>query len=996
MKTGIVKIISVLLGVLMMLGAMKYRAADEGLTAEVWDRVDVILRSAKKYDNPYTDVQIDAVFTHESGESIKLYGFWYGGDEWRVRFSPTKTGVWDYVVTCTDEDDAGLHNVRGRITAKPNTGKTMIDRHGFVRVSDNGRYFTYDDGTPFYWLGDTNWQAPNYVTLSACNYPGCSCGNQFLHELNDRAAKGFTVYQTYFDSSETDGGGQRSVTTEPSMWLKKYDKIDPDTFRRKFDVMFDYLAARGMVIALGFGVHSLTTGAMSASQLDTLSRYLTARYASYPVVWITAQEITGDPQFDRWVSSARITAEGDGYHHPHGAHQFPLECTDKFIAKLDGEKWHTFYALQNGHGPVIPSKSTYKGYYNNKRLDDPKPFVETEANYEDIYCGGFNGYNASRIAAWKANLCGSCGFTYGATGVWANCWSTAGSTGWMGTFSTEPWYMGIEKPGSFEMKYMAEFFDLVGFERLVPRFSASAYSDFKAEDKVVASSDNADTYVAYFYNPDRTTGKLKGLTSDAYGAYWYDVKTGKYIDAGGVNVKNGVYEIPEKPDGGDWVLLVTSRTVEGIKTEPSRVAASDTTENLLDGCEASASSQSTPGNAASMAVDGKAGTWWCASDGTFPQWLIFDMKKPVTFNTLSLQMYEGTGAVSCTVEGSDDGKTWSRIYKTVKEAPAPGSYAVGAVFEREYTYRFIRVTFDSVSGNWAAVIDAKLGLKKTSALPAYKGELQIPGAECVGSSRYTAAGVLKETASRLTDGDITREWKPFAVEATQTIILDMYEEKDVYGINVIMGEGSPAPAYRIEGSTDGCDWYVLKDAEVNGYAVYSAERYGERAVLSEELTGRYRYIKLIVMGSSVEYAKTIGEIELYADGKTPSAPEAPDLSALVSLYKKCARLKNDGEYDGGRYRNFLYAVCEAAYAVSSKTQDPEAHISALQTALDVLNGAEPEDTATDAVTDEPPAETGETEIRGKKGNIIPVVAACAAAALIGAAVVFIIRKKRKK
>ena len=181
----------------------------ETLTAEIWSRCDVILASQKQYKNPYLDVQIDAEFTHESGKTIHLYGFWNGENEWRVRFAPTLTGKWNYTVTCSDAENPDLHNIKGSIIAIESTGNSMIDRHGFVKISENGRYFIYDDGTPFYWLGDTNWQAPNYVTMNSCNYPGCRCGNQFLHELNDRINKGFTVYQTYFDSSESDGGGQR-------------------------------------------------------------------------------------------------------------------------------------------------------------------------------------------------------------------------------------------------------------------------------------------------------------------------------------------------------------------------------------------------------------------------------------------------------------------------------------------------------------------------------------------------------------------------------------------------------------------------------------------------------------------------------------------------------------------------------------------------------------------------------------------------------------------
>ncbi len=650
------------------------------MTIPIWQRGDIVLHSEKQYDNPYTDVDVDAVFIHESGDEIRLYGFWNGGDEWRVRFAPTKTGEWTYTVYCSDPANTSLNGVAGTLTAVPNDGATELDKHGFIRVSDNGRYFVYDDGTPFYWLGDTNWQAPNYVSVDRCNYPGCHCGSQFLHEVENRLAKGFTVYQTYFDGAESDGGGQRGVSPEPAMWAEKYTLPNVEAFREKYDGMFDELAKRGMVIALGFGVHASTTNAMSREALDRLSRYLTARYAAYPVVWITAQEITGDPQFAPWLSSAAVTAAGDGYRHPQSAHQYPLPADDEFVQRLDAQAWHTFFLLQNGHGP-IGGKNTYQGYWNNARNASPKPFIESEANYEDIWCGGFNGYEASRISAWKANLCGSCGFTYGVTGIWANCWSTAGSTGWLGSFSTEPWYMGLDKPGSYEMKYLADFFRYVGFSRLVPRFSDRKYSNCITEEKAVASSENADTYVAYFYNRDRTAGILHGLNrNETYRAAWYDVLTGKFIEiSDAVQPLLGSYVVPLKPTTGDWALLVTSRELGEYETEPVPGETGDTarigaalylprelpeyTGEKLSPAAVCVGSMiyDASGNLTDTApclTDGDLTTEWRPFSAEATQTILLDLERERELTALNVIPGKDADRLSVRVYGSADGENW--------------------------------------------------------------------------------------------------------------------------------------------------------------------------------------------------------------------------------------------------------------------------------------------------------------------------------------------------
>ena len=930
MKKIVKKAVSVMMGIVMSLSGVCAAAQTEADGVEkvaVWRRIDVVLHSDKKYGNPYKDVDIDAVFTHEDGTEIKLYGFWNGGDEWRVRFAPTKTGVWNYNIVCTDKENGSLSR-SGSLLAVENNGETGTDRHGFIKISDNGRYFTYDDGTPFFWLGDTNWQAPNYVSINRCNYPGCKCGNQFTHEVNDRIKKGFTVYQTYFDSSESDGGGQIPVTPEPSMWTKKYELIDPKVFTEKYDYMFDYLADSGMVIALGFGVHSITTKSMKKDALDRLSRYLTARYAAYPVVWITAQEVTGKEHFDLWMSSARITDAGDGYNHPQSAHMFPLDVNDERVRELASEDWHDWFALQNGHGPTIPAKATYNGYYkytytvNGEKKN--KPFVETEANYEDIYCGGFNGYKASRIAAWKANLCGSCGFTYGVTGIWANCWSTAGSTGWLGTFSTEPWYMGLDKPGSYEMKYMAEFFKTVGFHRLVPRFDARSHSDFSAETKVLASTDDGKTAVMYFYNSDKTTGTLKKLNeNETYSARWFDPLTGNYIKAADGVKTSGSYVLPEKPDTGDWVLLVTSEDFGAFATEPAPETDGAETEkiNVLKGASGECST-STGGHEAAKATDGSSDTYWCASSEDFPQWVSYDMKEAKTFRTVRFSMHAGTMNASYVIEGSDDNKNWKKLYET-QNAGASGEYIRADLPEAE-TCRYIRITFDSVVGNWATIHEAEAyaSAAGTPAVKEFAGEIQKPDAVCIGSCVYDAAGRLSDSTGDLFDGNQKTIWRPFAAESTQTVRMDLREKKALTGINVVLGPKSCVPAVRVDASNDGEVWYVVKDTSKTETVPCKGEKYGTKNVISLELKGDYRYVNLIIMGGpGKDVVKSVSEIELFADAAesqsadTETAAETGETTVTETETEVTAGVDDAGEKGGFPFVPVIAAAAAAAAAV---------------------------------------------------------------------------------
>ena len=285
-----VLLIAIVLSTSIFTGVSVFAEEEADYTVEKYNVVEIFLISAKKYENPYIDVDIDAVFTHEDGTQIKTPGFWKESTRWAVRFNPNKTGKWTYTITSSDTSNEKLHNITGTVLCVENDGSSEFEKHGFVKISDNSRYFTYEDGTPFFWLGDTNWQAPNYIQTDACNYPGCKCGNQFKHEVDNRLAKGFNVYQTYFDSAQSDGGGQNGKL--PLIWTKKFTTPNAEVFNEKIDYMFEYLYENGMVAAIGFGVHKSTTNNIKEEDFLRFVRYVVARYSCYSVAWISGQEIT--------------------------------------------------------------------------------------------------------------------------------------------------------------------------------------------------------------------------------------------------------------------------------------------------------------------------------------------------------------------------------------------------------------------------------------------------------------------------------------------------------------------------------------------------------------------------------------------------------------------------------------------------------------------------------------------------------------------------------
>jgi hypothetical protein len=689
-------------------------------TTEVWSPAEIILHSTVDYANPYTDTEIDAVFTHTDGTQITLPGFWMGDVVWAVRFSPTKEGEWSYKITCKDTGNTGL-NTAGKVIATAAEKDTELAKHGFVTTVKDQRYYQYADGTPFFWLGDTNWQAPTQLSTTVCNYPGCDCGSQFKHIVNNRLEKGFTVFQTYFVPEGGNG--------EPGLWLGMgHKKPDVRLFNEKIDGMFEYLGEQGLVIALGLGCHSSTMSAMNLEDFLRFTRYIVARYSCYSVVWITGQEITmkdpsatpGYTAFDCYMEAAALVEKLDGYKHPNSAHMWPMYATDESAVRLDKSDWHDSWTVQGGHGNAwsgnvghIQSKDFYKSYYTANGSGFHKPFIESESNYEDINCGPFTGYDANRIGAWRAMLCGSAGFTYGVTGIWASSFSTSGFTGWYGattSYSYDPWYVGLDKPGSFEVSYMKDFFlDIGPWYELIPRFDDRNYSRMlNREEYLLASTEDASLVVGYFYHVSatRSPGELKHLdNSKTYDTYWFDPRTGRYIPIEkGIRVTDGSYDLPMLPDDRDWVFLMTSlglgehyeeslpqdlnpdytqNTPTGTPVTPTHVTAVGGI--TYAGSDKAAQTMTDP---TSRLWDGNPATVWVPGAQRSTQTLGFDLATAHVLTYITISPLKGTVIPHFRVSGSNDGVHWTIITDTsVRKADYPG---VGNE-PLAGTYRYVKV-----------------------------------------------------------------------------------------------------------------------------------------------------------------------------------------------------------------------------------------------------------------------------------------------------------------
>ena len=181
--------------------------------------IELSFSSSVVYGDPFNEVDFKAVFVDPDGTEKRVPGFWSGGNTWKIRYSSSKIGMHRYWTHCSDAMNSGLHLNEGEILVQPYQGDNRLFLHGALKKSSNSRFLEHEDGTPFFWLGDTWWMG----FTSRLSWP-----EDFQLLTADRVRKGFTVIQIvaglYPDMDPFD---ERGANEAGFPWDKEYRSVNP-------------------------------------------------------------------------------------------------------------------------------------------------------------------------------------------------------------------------------------------------------------------------------------------------------------------------------------------------------------------------------------------------------------------------------------------------------------------------------------------------------------------------------------------------------------------------------------------------------------------------------------------------------------------------------------------------------------------------------------------------------------------------------------------------
>jgi hypothetical protein len=587
-------------------------AVAEAKTYHVWEKVEIVLAAKTKYENPYTAVTV-WVDLKGPGFAKRCYGFWDGGDAFRVRVTATMPGAWSWT-SGSKPADPGLEGVSGSFTAVEWTEAEKAEnpsRRGMVRPSANDHAFQYADGTPFLLLGDTWWPASSYRFRwrddDALRPMGPEAGfKEFVafrkkQELNCvailaalpnwanddkpamlRAADGTILRSAWKQAgtnsakSMTDDAGHRAFLLPGKVpdfenYFPDVERIDPAYFQ-SLDKKIDYLNAQGFVPFIEVARRDIGQAWKKYYPWpQSYVRYIEYVWSRYQANICLLSPIHYDSSSEtipaaEWNAAANQVIDDYGQP-PFGtlAGTNPTGSSLKNWGHTDKARWLSFHQIGN-----LRTHSSYALLTDVFKATPPVPAINGEPYYdgmENVEGGTDEAAANCRSAMYGSVLSGGLGgHIYGAGGWNGGVWS-----GEVEEASKYPMWKVFQWPSADQMRHLKTFILSEGrrYQDLIPCTDRITPNQSAGNRGVLgwafgAATPEQDLFMLYF-EKDCPQAVIAGAKADArYAVRWFDPRSGKWMDSDSVVVAgaSGRIALPPFPNqmtksDADWALKLT-------------------------------------------------------------------------------------------------------------------------------------------------------------------------------------------------------------------------------------------------------------------------------------------------------------------------------------------------------------------------------------------------------------------------------------------------------
>lgn len=456
--------------------------------------------------------------------------------------------------------------------------------HGKLEVAlSNPHYIQYQDGSPFFWLGDTGWEMLHRLNRE-----------EIAIYLENRRAKGFNVIQTvivsefihmdkatnyYNDSIFVGENPERPAITPGS----NPDNANEYDFWDHVDYVVKTAETKGLYLALVPSWGEWVIPRSDKSLFNTTDQayqygwFIGNRYKKSPnLIWILGGDRHPDERvngLELWRAMAEGIADGvNGEKKNDGKADYTttlmtyhsFESSSKWF---HNDPWIDFHMWGSYHADVNISKS-FEQSLADWKLPNPKPTINGEPNYEGHginYAIDDNGVFTStdvRVAAYWSVFSGSAGITYGAQPIWQ---FTDASRKKLSSKTFMNWKEGLELPGATQVGYLKKLMESRPMQDLVPDPSLISSGQGSCSGYSAAIRGKSHLFV-YIPTGNKITLKLGIISGNLIKATWFNPRNGENTAIGEFdNSGERSFDVPgmskelawlKSGRGCDWVLVI--------------------------------------------------------------------------------------------------------------------------------------------------------------------------------------------------------------------------------------------------------------------------------------------------------------------------------------------------------------------------------------------------------------------------------------------------------
>ena len=439
--------------------------------------------------------------------------------------------------------------------------------NGKLQISENHRFLQHENGTPFFWLGETAWLLPSRSKQDeAAYFIGETAKNGFnviqisvLHGLSDMNEYGHYALPNGFDFKNIDQPG------EYNYW-KHVDYIVEQARRQGIYI--------GIVCVWGTNVKA---GNVTVENAKKYGEFLAERYGKYPnIIWLIGGDVRGDVKPEVWKAMATTIKSIDPLHlmtyHPLGR---TMSAT-----WFNNEPWLDFNLFQSGHRRYgqrkgdgdypIEEHTEEDGWRFVERslaIKPVKPVLDGEPSYEAIPQGlhdtsepYWQAEDVRRYAYWSV-FAGAFGHTYG-----HNSTMQMYRPGYSPAYgATQPWWESIHALGCRQMKHLKNLITAFPFFERVPAQDVVSGTNGAQYERVIATRGN-DYILVYNYTNRLAEIDMTRISGARKKAWWYNPRNGQTEFIGEfANGKQAFIHDSGYRAGNDWVLIITDASKNYIE-----------------------------------------------------------------------------------------------------------------------------------------------------------------------------------------------------------------------------------------------------------------------------------------------------------------------------------------------------------------------------------------------------------------------------------------------